>query len=113
MRRWLAVAVLGVVAIATLAPGLATACRKTAPSEHGCCCKPARAEVVCAPDCCDAARSPKPQPLPTRLSARELIVTTWLELPVGVASEAEAWRAVRPSSPPFAKAHAPPVPLRI
>jgi len=54
MRRLLALSILIAFVAATAAPAIA-ACRMRA-ARDACCCAPAPANTVCAPDCCDRAQ---------------------------------------------------------
>ena len=54
MRRLVALLVLLAFAAATAAPAIAACRMRTAQKE--CCCDPAPASSICAPDCCDTAK---------------------------------------------------------
>jgi hypothetical protein len=58
MRRLIALFVLLALVAATAAPALG-ACRMIG-GQKECCCKPAPAKVICAPDCCDTAKLAQP-----------------------------------------------------
>lgn len=56
VRRLIALFVMLTFVGATAAPAM-TVCRMRA-AQKECCCKPARADSICAPDCCDTVKPP-------------------------------------------------------
>ena len=58
MRRLIALLAMLAFVAATAAPAIA-ACRMRAEQQE-CCCEPAPANAICAPDCCDTVKSASP-----------------------------------------------------
>jgi hypothetical protein len=113
MRRLIALFVLLAFASATAAPAI-TACRMRT-TQKECCCAPAPAGAICAPDCCDAARPARAVAnAATQLRGFAFFVTT-LFVP-SLSSIAAAGAARAPMARALVGLHeraAPRLPLRI